>query len=201
MHIDVKSTDVVEVYHFLVSLVTPRPIAWVSSISKDGVPNLAPFSFFNAFGANPPVVVISPTLTRDRTKKDTLINIENTGEFCVNASTQAFAEKVNLTSKAVPANESEFELAGLNMTPSEQINAPRIEGIPFALECKVIQILPVGDGPISANLVIGEVVHMFVDDQYLGENGRPDPKKLQTIGRMGGEFWCKTNELFELERP
>lgn len=201
MHIDVESTPVVDVYHFLVGLVTPRPIAWVTTLSPSGVVNLAPFSFYNIFGANPPTVVFSPTITRDGKKKDTLLNIESNGQFCINASVASNAELVNLTSKAIPADESEVELAHLKTVASSRIAVPRIEGIPFALECELIQVLPVGEGPISANLVIGRVVHMYIDDQFLGDDGRPDPRKIQAIGRMGGEAWCRTSDLFELPRP
>src|SRR3954469_11649446 len=113
MHVDTATTDPVRVYHLLTGVVTPRPIAWVTTVSPAGVVNLAPFSFFNAFGANPPVVVFSPTLRRDGSKKDTLINLESPPEFVLNAATAPLAEKVNLTSKEVPPDESEVALAGL----------------------------------------------------------------------------------------
>jgi flavin reductase (DIM6/NTAB) family NADH-FMN oxidoreductase RutF len=201
MHIDIESTPVVDVYHFLVGLVTPRPIAWVTSLTPTGIVNLAPFSFYNTFGANPPTVVFSPTITRDGKKKDTLCNIESNGQFCINAATADHAELINLTSRTIPPEESEIELANLQTVASTRIAVPRIVGIPFALECELVQIVPIGGGPISSNLVIGRVVHIFVDDRYLGADGRPDPTKIQSIGRMGGEFWCRTSDLFELPRP
>src|SRR5580765_1276169 len=110
MQIDAANTPVVDVYHTLVGVVTPRPIAWVTTVDRAGRVNLAPFSFFNAFGANPPVVVFSPTLRRDASKKDTLLNIEATGEFVINASVASLAEKINQTSKEIPPGESEIEL-------------------------------------------------------------------------------------------
>ena len=117
-----QGSNVVDVYHLLVGLVTPRPIAWVTSRSASGVINLAPFSFFNAFGANPPVVVFSPTFRRDGTKKDTLKNIEATsGEFVINAAVAKLAEKVNLTSKEIPSEESELTLADFHTAPSTSI--------------------------------------------------------------------------------
>lgn len=201
MHIDVESTPVVDVYHFLVGLVTPRPIAWVTTLSPTGVVNLAPFSFYNTFGANPPNVVFSPTITRDGKKKDTLVNIEANRQFCINASVAEHAELINLTSKAIPPDESEVELAHLRTAASSRIAVPRIAGIPFALECELMQIVPIGEGPISSNLVIGRVVHMYIDDRFLGDDGRPDPRKMHAIGRMGGESWCRTSDLFELPRP
>lgn len=201
MEIDVPSSNVVDVYHLLVGLVTPRPIAWVTTFSPSGVINLAPFSFFNAFGANPPVVVFSPTLRRDGTKKDTLRNIEVTGEFVVNAAVASLAEKVNLTSKEVPSDESELTLAQLHSAPSISVATPRVAESPFALECKVIQIMPVGNGPISANLVIGQIVRMHLDDSILDPQGKVDPRKLRTVARLGGDYWCHTSDLFEYRRP
>src|SRR3954467_15218236 len=121
MLIDVASTPVVEVYQALTGVVTPRPIAWVTTIDAAGVVNLAPFSFFNAFGANPPIVVFSPTLRRDGSKKDTLLNLENRGEFVLNAATAPLAEVVNLSSKEVPSDESEVTLTGLSTLPSVKV--------------------------------------------------------------------------------
>jgi len=201
MQIDVSKSEVVSVYHMLVGLVTPRPIAWVTTISNSGIVNLAPFSFFNAFGANPPVVVFSPTLKRDGGKKDTLINIELNGEFVINASTENHAELINMSSRMLLPDESEVELTGQKTLPSSKVKPPRLADVPFALECKVLQVIPVGHGAISANLVIGEIVIMHVDDAVLDEKGQPDPRKVKAIARLGGEFWCRTQDLFQLERP
>lgn len=201
MEIDVASSNVVDVYHLLVSLVTPRPIAWVTSRSPSGVINLAPFSFFNAFGANPPVVVFSPTLRRDGTKKDTLKNIESAGEFVINAAVAKLAQMINLTAKEIPSEESELTLANLQTAPSKSITIPRVAESPFALECKVIQILPIGSGPIATNLIIGQVLHMHIDDSILDPQGKVDPRKLQTVARLGGDYWCNTSDLFEQRRP
>ena len=201
MQIDVKSAQVIEVYQMLVGLVAPRPIAWVTTLSASGSVNLAPFSFFNFFGANPPVVVFSPTLKRDGSKKDTLLNIEQTGEFVINASTEPDAEAINQTSSMLPYGESELTLIGRETESSTLVKPPRLANIPFALECKLLQIIPVGNGPISANLVIGEVVMIHVNDAILGPDGQPDPHKLKSIARMGGENWCRTVDLFQLTRP
>jgi len=201
MLIDVAQTPVVDVYHALVGLVNPRPIAWVTTINSAGIVNLAPFSFFNAFGANPPVVVFSPTLKRDGSKKDTLRNLEALGEFVVNISVASMKEIINETSREVPPEESELELAKLHALPSLHVKPPRVAEAPAALECRVMQIIPVGNGPISANLVIGEVLAMHIHDDVLGDDGRPDAKKLQTVARLGGEYWCHTSDLFVLPRP
>lgn len=201
MQIDVATTPVVQVYQTLVGLIAPRPIAWVSTLSKEGVVNLAPFSFFNMFGANPPVVVFSPTLTRGGDKKDTLVNIEETGEFVINSSSEKHAELINLSSKPLPRDQSEIELTGLTTLPSVRVKPPRLAGVPFSLECKTLQIIPIGNGAISANLVIGEVLTIHLDDEVLDEHGSPDPRKIKAIARLGGEHWCRTQDLFQLERP
>jgi flavin reductase (DIM6/NTAB) family NADH-FMN oxidoreductase RutF len=201
MQLEPTADNVVETYHLLTGVVTPRPIAWVTTLSPAGVVNLAPFSFFNVFGANPPVVVFSPTLTRNGTKKDTLRNIEATGEFVIHSAVASLAEKVNLTSKEVPPDESEVTLAGLHATPSVKVKPPRVTEAPTAFECKLMQIVPVGTGPIAGNLVIGEVVMMHIADEVLDPAGRVDPRKLKTVARLGADFWCHTSDLFEQTRP
>ena len=201
MQIDVATSNVVDVYHHLVSVVTPRPIAWVTTVSANGSVNLAPFSFFNAFGANPPIVVFSPTLKRDGSKKDTLRNVEATGEFVINVVTSSLAEKANLSSKELPPDESEIELTGLHTTPSTKVKPPRLVESPVNLECKVRQIIPCGTGAIAANLIIGEIVVMHIAEAVFDEQGKVDPRKLKTVARLGQEYWCHTSDLFELKRP
>ncbi|MBO0698532.1 MAG: flavin reductase family protein [Zavarzinella sp.] len=201
MQIDVAATPVVDVVHTLVGVVTPRPIAWVTTIDAAGRVNLAPFSFFNAFGANPPVVVFSPTNRRDGSKKDTLLNVEATGEFVLHAATAPLAVQVNQSSAELPAGESEVEHVGLHTMPSVKVKPPRLVESPVAMECKVRQIVRVGSGPIAGNLVIGEVLMIHVDDAVLDANGRVDPRKLRTVARLGGDFWCHTSDLFEQKRP
>jgi flavin reductase (DIM6/NTAB) family NADH-FMN oxidoreductase RutF len=139
VQIDVASASVLEVYRALVAIVTPRPIAWVSSVDPDGRVNLAPFSFFNAFGANPPVVVFSPTLRRDGTPKDTLQNVRATGEFVLNAAVEPLAEAMNRTSKELPPGESEADHAGLTLVRSVKVRPPRVRESPVHLECRVHQ--------------------------------------------------------------
>jgi len=201
MTIDVAKTPVVEVYQTLIEVVTPRPIAWVTSIDPEGRVNLAPFSFFNAFGANPPVVVFSPVRRRDGTKKDTLLNVEATGEFVLHAAVEPLAEQVNLSSTELPHGASEVELTGLTLRPSDRVRVPRIAEAPVSLECRVLQIIPVGDGPLAANLVLGEVLIFHIDDRVLSPSGRVDPLKLRTIGRLGGSDYCRSTDLFAMERP
>jgi flavin reductase (DIM6/NTAB) family NADH-FMN oxidoreductase RutF len=201
MIIDVAKAGIVEVYQTLISVVTPRPIAWVTSLDAAGRVNLAPFSFFNVFGANPPVVVFSPTLRRDGTAKDTLVNVRATGEFVLNAAVESLAEQVNLSSKEIPSGQSEVELTGLSLLPAQKVRPPWIAESPTHLECKVLQIVPIGNGPSSANLVIGEVVLIHIDDAVLDPQGHVDPRKLRTIARLGCDFYCRTTDLFEMPRP
>ena len=201
MFVDVAKTPVLDVYHLLVGIVTPRPIAWVTTVDPEGRVNLAPFSFFNAFGANPPVVVFSPTLRRDGTKKDTLRNVEATGEFVLNAAVEALAEKINLSSKEIPFGDSEVKLTGLHLLPATKVKPPRLAEAPVHMEGKVLQIVPIGKGAIAANLVIGEIVALHVDDTVLDGQGRVDPRKLRTIARLGGDWYCRTSDLFEMKRP
>jgi flavin reductase (DIM6/NTAB) family NADH-FMN oxidoreductase RutF len=201
MIIDVSTADVVSVYKALVGVVNPRPIAWVTTIDAEGRVNLAPFSFFNAFGANPPVVVFSPTNRRDGSKKDTLLNLTAVPEFVLNAAVEDLAAPMNATAKELPRGQSEAQFAGLALEPSIKVRPPRVAASPVHLECWVRQIIPIGEGAIAANLVIGEVLLMHIDDAVLDPAGHVDPRKLRTIARLGGDFYCRSTDLFEMERP
>lgn len=201
MLVDPATDPVLQVYHTLVSVVTPRPIAWVTTVDVQGRINLAPFSFFNAFGANPPIVVFSPTNRRDGSPKDTLRNVQTTGEFVINAAVESLAEPMNKSSVDLPYGESEVELTGLAVRPSLKVTPPALVDSPVNLECKVMQILPIGTGPIAANLVIGQVVLFHINDAILDEAGRIDPRKLGTIARLGGDWYCRSTELFAMKRP
>lgn len=201
MQIEISKIPVTEAYQWMVSLVAPRPIAWVTSLSQTGSVNLAPFSFFNVFGANPPVVVFSPTLKRDSSKKDTLLNIERHGEFVIHASTERDINAINASSASLAPEISEVEYVAKKTVPSVLVKVPRLADAPFALECKLRQVVPVGDGPISANLIIGDVVMMHVDPAILGKDGKVDPSLLRSVARLGGEHWCRSTDLFQMERP
>lgn len=201
MIIDVATADVVSVYQALVGVVNPRPIAWATTVDAKGQVNLAPFSFFNVFGANPPIVVFSPTNRRDGSKKDTLLNLEQVPEFVLNAAVEDLAASMNATAKELPRGQSEAEFAGLALEPSAKVRPPRVAASPVHLECRVRQILYCGSGAISPNLVIGEVLLIDIDDAVLDPDGRVDPRKLRTIARLGGDFYCRGTDLFEMKRP
>jgi flavin reductase (DIM6/NTAB) family NADH-FMN oxidoreductase RutF len=201
MEIEVARSQPLDVYRLLISCVTPRPIAWVTSIDAEERVNLAPFSFFNAFGAEPPVVVFGPNRKKDGSKKDTLANIEATGEFVINGAVAGLAEQMNLSSKELPHGESEIELTGLSLAPSKKVKVPRLAESPLHMECVLRQVIPIGDKQLSANLVIGEIVLFHVDDSLLDPEGRVDPRKVKTIARLGGNYYCHTSDLFEMKRP
>lgn len=183
-------------YKLLTGLVVPRPIAFVSSMAEDGSLNAAPFSFFNVFGASPPVIVLGINRRAGRAK-DSFRNITTLGEFVVNICVAAIAEKLNAASGDYAAHVSEFEKAGLTPEPSRKVRPPRIAESPANLECRLMQT--VSTGP-SAELIIGEVLLVHVRDDLL--NGtKVDPAKLDAIGRMGGPVYAYTRELFTLQRP
>jgi flavin reductase (DIM6/NTAB) family NADH-FMN oxidoreductase RutF len=201
MVIDPETTPVQEVYRTLTACVTPRPIAWVSTVSPSGVPNLAPFSFFNAVGANPPAVMFSPVNRRDGSRKDTVRNVEATGEFVLNIVSAVLAHPMNATSAELPYETSEFAAAGLTPVPAARVRPPRVAEAQVHLECVLHKVVPVGDGPLSANVVIGRVVLINAHEGVLDAFGQIDPEKLDTIGRMGGALYARTRDRFEMRRP
>jgi flavin reductase (DIM6/NTAB) family NADH-FMN oxidoreductase RutF len=192
-----------EFYRILISSVAPRPIAWVSTISREGIPNLAPFSFFNVISAKPPVLGFSPALRRlehGHTSKDTLRNIRETGEFVVNLVTYELAEAMNLTSGEYDSSVDEFELAKLAARPSTVVRPPQVAASPVSFECKLYQIMDFGDEPPSGSFVMGEIVALHVSETVMKE-GRLDPEALDLVGRMGGAQYSRTRERFAMERP
>ena len=201
MLVDPAAVSLRDFYRLMISSITPRPIAWVSSISPHGIPNLAPFSFFNGVGANPPTILFCPSNNRHGEKKDTLVNVEKTPEFVVNVVPFALAKPMNETSADLPYEVNEFETAHVTPEPSVKVKPPRVKDAPIQMECVVHQILNLGAGPIGGNIVIGRIVLMHISDAVLGADGQIDEQKLDTIGRMGGAMYSRTTERFELPRP
>jgi flavin reductase (DIM6/NTAB) family NADH-FMN oxidoreductase RutF len=190
-----------ELYKLMIGTVVPRPIAWVSTISRDGVRNLAPYSFFNAVSADPPVVCFAPSRKpAGDQRKDTLRNVEETGEFVVNIVSVALAEAMNRTAAEVGPEVDEFELAGVTAVAATQVSAPMVAEAPAKLECRLKQILPMGNRPTSGILVLGEVV-CFHYAEGLVEEHRVDAGKLDAVGRMGGMSYSFTRDRFDLIRP
>ena len=179
-------------YHLLTSLVVPRPIAWVSTLSVSGVPNVAPHSYFNAISSSPLIVHFTSTGV-----KDTLTNVRDTGEFVVNVVNEALIERANLTAANFPPEENEFEWASLEMAPSTFVKAPRVAASPAALECRLRSILSMGNG----NMVFGDVLCVHVDENVMRE-GRVAPDLLRPVGRLGGAgYTAAAKGIFELHRP
>jgi flavin reductase (DIM6/NTAB) family NADH-FMN oxidoreductase RutF len=201
MKVDPIAAGARDAYRLMVELVTPRPIGWVSTLSAAGVDNLAPFSFFNAVGANPPALCFSVSNRRDGSVKDTIRNIEATGDFVVNVASYDLREAVNASALELPYEESEFAHCGLTPAPSVRVRPPRVAESKAQFECVVHQIVRVGEGGLAANLVIGRIVYIHVDDRVLNEVGHVDPAKLDTIGRMGGDGYARTTDLFAMARP
>jgi flavin reductase (DIM6/NTAB) family NADH-FMN oxidoreductase RutF len=190
-----------DVYYHMVRLITPRPIAWVSSLSAAGTANLAPYSFFNGVGANPPTVVFCPANRRDGSPKDTLVNIRQTGEFVVNLVPDRLGAAMNQTSADLPADESEFPAAGLTATASRAVAAPRVLESPAHLECVLHHAVQLGVGPLGANLIVGRIVWIHIDPSVLNAQQLADAEKLDLIGRLGGSDYCRTRDRFEMGRP
>ncbi len=198
MQFNPEQADPSLVYSMMIRAITPRPIAWVSTISANGIPNLAPFSYFNGLCSRPAALMFSPVNRADGSKKDTVRNIEDNGQFVVNVVPFAVAERMFKTAGDFDYEESEFEIAGLTPQPSQQIEPPRIAESPLQFECELMQIVPVGEGPLAANVIIGKILLMNIDDAVLDEMGKIDPQRVDTIGRMGGRTYCRTSDRFTL---
>lgn len=181
-----------DAYHLLTSLVVPRPIAWVSTVSTSGIRNVAPHSYFNAISSKPLIVHFTSAGT-----KDSLVNARETGEFVVNVVSRDLVEKMNLTAANFPSQEDEFSWAQVEDAPSVRVRPSRVAAAKASLECKVVHILELGNG----RMVFGEVVMIWIDEAVL-RDGRVDPKLLAPIGRLGGSTYTDAaRALFDLERP
>jgi flavin reductase (DIM6/NTAB) family NADH-FMN oxidoreductase RutF len=199
MELDLENEFADRAYPILASLVTPRPIALVTTLSADGKINAAPFSFFNLLGASPPICAFAPGDRDDGTPKDTALNIRATHEFVVNLVDEAIAEKMNLCAASLPFGESELEFAKLTAAPSSAVRPPRILEAPASLECLEWGTLQIGENRI----VIGLIKRLHLRDELFdAEKKRIHTEKLFTIGRMASPHWyCKTRERFEMIRP
>jgi flavin reductase (DIM6/NTAB) family NADH-FMN oxidoreductase RutF len=189
-------------YHILISAIAPRPIAWVSTLNKNGQPNLAPFSFFTVVSAQPPQLGFSPGPRRTpqgHVTKDTLRNIRDTAQFVVNIVTLDVAQAMNLTSGEYEHSVNEFELANLTQRPSQIVRPPQVAESPVSFECQLRQILDFGDPP-TGSFVIGEVVSVHLEESIV-RDGRLDGNALDLIGRMGGTQYSRTQPRFDMHRP
>ncbi len=200
--IDPADLSMADAHRLLLHCVAPRPIAFTSTLSADGVPNLAPFSYFMAGGANPPSVVISPLTDRTGHPKDSLRNIQATGEYVINVVTYSMRDRMNAASAEFPYGVNEWEQAGFTPAPCVRVKPNRVLESPLAIECRLYQLAPHGSGPLAANYVIGEVVYFHVCKSLMPE-GVLDATLVDYIARMGGDWYARANSdsMFEMPRP
>lgn len=202
--VDLKELDGKTAHAYLLGAVGPRPIALASTMDKDGNANLAPFSFFNVFSSNPPILVFSPSRrVRDNSTKHTLHNAQATGEVVINVVNYDIVQQTSLASTDYAEGVNEFVKAGLTAIESDVVKPFRVKESPAQMECKVKDIISLGDGGGAGNLIICEVVRMHINEDILDENGRISMDKIDLVARMGGDFYCRANgdALFEVEKP
>lgn len=201
--IDPKDISSAKLQGYLQSAVGPRPIAFASTIDKNGIPNLSPFSFFNIFSANPPILIFSPARrVRDNTIKHTLINAEATREVVINVVNFDIVQQTSLSSSEYPDGVNEFVKAGFTAIPSEMVKPYRVAQSPVQFECKVNEIISLGTQGGAGNLVICEILKMHISESVLDENGNIDPFKIDLVSRMGGNWYSRANQgLFEVAKP
>lgn len=192
-----------KLHQYLLGAVAPRPIAFASTIDKKGRPNLSPFSFFNVFGANPPIMIFSPARrVRDNTTKHTLQNIEATKEVVVNVVNYDMVHQTSLSSTEYPDGVNEFEKAGFTMLKSEEVKPFRVAESPVQFECKVMDIIYTGKEGGAGNLIVCEVVKMHIKEEVLGEDGLIDQHKIDLVARAGGSYYSRAKDgFFEIPKP
>ncbi len=191
-------------HQYMLGSIAPRPIAFASTIDEHGKPNLAPFSFFNAFGSNPPIVVFSPARSgREGTTKHTYNNVKKVPEAVINVVSYSMVQQANLASAEYPEGTNEFVKAGFTAIPSVKVRPFRVKESPVQIECKVLEVKEMGDKGGAANLIICEIIMMHVNEDVLDTNKKIDPDKIDLVGRMGGNWYCRASgaNLFELAQP
>ena len=198
-----KDLETPKLHSYLLSAVAPRPIAFASTVDKDGRPNLSPFSFFNVFSANPPILIFSPARrVRGNTTKHTLENVEVTNEVVINVVNYDIVQQMSLSSTEYPEGVNEFEKAGLTMLKSDIVKPFRVAESPVQMECKINDIVKLGTEGGAGNLIICEVVKMHINDEVLDENGAIDQVKLDLVSRAGGSFYSRAKSgFFEIPKP
>ncbi|MBT8764858.1 flavin reductase family protein [Metapseudomonas boanensis] len=201
MQLDFSQISPLDAYRWLASTVTPRPIAWVSTLSADGVSNLAPFSFFQVISDNPPTLMVNISTRDDGELKDTLRNIRETGELVIQLVPFAQAELMNASAARLPHGISEFERCGIDSESSALVRAPRVSGAPVAFECRLVEVQPYPKANPNCHLVFAQVLLAHIDDAVLTEAGRVDPQRMDLVGRLGGSHYTRTQDTFTLIRP
>lgn len=201
MLLDFAGLTPLQRYRWLASTVTPRPIAWVSSLSAEGTGNLAPFSFFQVISDEPPTLLVNVNTHGDGRLKDTLRNVQATGELVIQLVSFAQAEAMNASAALLAHGVSEFEHCAIASQPSLRVKPPRVAGAPVAFECRLAEVQPYPRHAPNCHLIFAEVLLAHVDDAVLDAQGRIDPHKLDLIGRLGGAAYTRTRETFEMRRP
>lgn len=204
MIFDLKDLKTHEIQYYLQHVVAPRPICFASTIDKEGNINLSPFSFFNMFSSNPPILIFSPARrVRNNTTKHTLHNLEEVPEVVINVVTYDMVQQVSLASCEYPKEVNEFVKAGFTRQPATIVRPPMVKESKVKMECKVNEIKPLGTEGGAGNLVICEVLRMHIDDSLLDENKKLDQRKINHVARLGADWYCVVNEqnLFEVEKP
>jgi len=200
--LDPKTMKPVEVFKLMLSFIVPRPIGWISTISQDGVSNLAPFSFFNMVSNNPAVLAFSPAISRDLKRKDSLENVKQTKGFVHNVMTRKIAERMVQTSYEYPSGVSEFEKVGFSSLPSKFVKAPRVKEALINVECELNQILSFGDKPGNGQLIFGNVVAIHINDEsILAEDGCVRAESLSVVARMGRAEYMEFGNVITISRP
>ncbi len=199
MIIDPQAVPVSIAYQLLTTTVIPRPIGFISSLSPEGVANLAPFSFFNAVCGEPPMIMFSAS--NRRPLKDTLRNVRTMREFVVNIVSEEIAGQMNLTSGDYAPDISEFDVSGLTPVPSDIVRPPRVLESPVNMECRVHDILEVSAKPMGGSIVIGEVIRFHVRDSIIDKDMFIDPDKLKPVARLGGPSYSRIRDRFDMLRP
>ena len=202
--LDPKELPIPKLHHYLLGSIGPRPIAFASTIDAEGNRNLAPFSFFNVFSANPPILIFSPARSgRTNTTKNTHDNVKAVAEVVINVVTYDMVHQMSLTSSPFEAGVDEFEKAGFSPIASDTIRPFRVKESPVQIECKVLEIKELGPNGGAGNLVICEVQKIHIDERVLDENQMVDQKKIDLVSRMGGNWYCRANDasMFEVDKP
>ena len=200
MQIDPRELEQTAIYKLLTGIVIPRPIGWISTISEDQIYNLAPFSYFNAVGDDPPHVMFS-TVHSNNSNKDTLNNVLATKQFVVNMVTEDLVEQMNLTSQPIAANESEFELAGLTPIASSLVKPPRVKECKITMECEMVHHDKLENSKTGgATIVIGKIVLFHIDESVLLENYKINVETYKPVARLAGSNYSKLGEIFSIKR-
>lgn len=194
MKLNPQTTPPQQFHRLLLGSIAPRPIAFASTVDKDGNPNLSPFSFFNAFGVNPTTLIFSPSRRgRDNTTKDTYENLKEVPEVVINMVSFSMVQQMSLASTEYPKGVNEFVKSGFTAIASEKVKPMRVKESPVQFECKVREIIETGDGPGAGNLIICEVLLAHIDDNILDVNQLIDPDKIDLVGRMGSDWYVRTS--------